>query len=387
MKRLVMFVFLATCGCSFAQGTWMQKATVGGSGRHGAVGFSIGGKGYIGLGNGNNNSPVNDFWEYDPSTNSWTQKANFGGVAREYAVGFSIGTKGYVGTGGGQDFWEYDPSANAWVPKANFGGTSRLSAVGFSIGNKGYIGTGLDSTNFNRNRRDFWEYDPSTDSWTEKANFGGVARYGAAGFSIGNKGYIGTGGDSAYHGHNDFWEYDPSADSWTQKADFGGAQRNFAVGFSIGAKGYIGSGNFNDFWEYNPTTDQWLQIANLSGTWRYNAVGFSIGTKGYLGTGYVPVYYSDDFYEFTPDSIIGINEIHPSCFISVYPNPTNGKISVESNSLNNYVMLFNEIGKLILHDTVRASHFSIDISNLANGVYFLTIIQNDKQIHQKIFKE
>ena len=41
-----------------------------------------------------------------------------------------------------KDFWEYDPATNAWTQKADFGGTARLDAVGFSIGSKGYIGTG-----------------------------------------------------------------------------------------------------------------------------------------------------------------------------------------------------------------------------------------------------
>ena len=31
-------------------------------------------------------------------------------------------------------------------------------------------------------------------------------------------------------------------DTWTQKADFGGTARRGAVGFSIGSKGYIGIG-------------------------------------------------------------------------------------------------------------------------------------------------
>src|ERR1039457_5533181 len=82
-------------------------------------------------------------------------------------------------------------SPNTWVQKANFGGAARLWAVGFSIGNKGYIGTGEDmgGTDY----RDFWQYNITTNSWTQKANFGGIARYRAVGFSIGSKGYIGTG--------------------------------------------------------------------------------------------------------------------------------------------------------------------------------------------------
>ena len=93
---------------------------------------------------------------------TWIQKsdvgytASNGPTARYAAVAFSIGTKGYVGTGwdGGlrKDFWEFDPVSNSWTQKADFGGTARSLAVGFSIGTKGYIGTGSDGTS----RKDFW---------------------------------------------------------------------------------------------------------------------------------------------------------------------------------------------------------------------------------------
>src|SRR5437762_11675828 len=92
------------------------------------------------------------------------------------------------------------------------------------------------------------------DTWTQKADFGGIERYGAVGFSIGNKGYIGIG----YHlgVEKDFWEYDPVANAWTQKANFAGTARWLATGISIGSKGYIGTGRaqtetaYKDFFEY-----------------------------------------------------------------------------------------------------------------------------------------
>ena len=63
----------------------------------------------------------------------------------------------------------------------------------------------------------------------------------------------------------DFYEYDPATNTWTQKADFGGTGRYYAAGFSIGSKGYIGTGGlvllFKDFWEYTPAT------AQTPGTW------------------------------------------------------------------------------------------------------------------------
>jgi N-acetylneuraminic acid mutarotase len=270
---------------------WTQKTDFGGIARNVAVGFSIGNKGYIGTGQVSP-SARRDFWEYDPSSNTWTQKADFGGTARNGAVGFSIGTQGYIGTGfdGSErkDFWAYDPSSNTWTRKADFGGTARHGAVGFSIGVRGYIGTGSSGAPGNfPTLKDFWEYDPSSNTWTQRADFGGTARLGGIGFSVGNKGYIGTGLDSTST-RRDIWEYDPSSNTWTQKANFGGAARWSSVGFSIGTRGYIGTGSSpisRDFWEYDPSSNTWTQEADFGGTARYGAVGFSIGTTGYVGTG------------------------------------------------------------------------------------------------------
>src|SRR5207244_2607164 len=122
---------------------------------------------------------------------------NAGGIL--VAVGFSIGNIGYIT---GSDFWQYDPSANTWTQKTDFVGGHRFLAVGFSISSRGYMGTGFD--NLTRWRKNFWEYDPSTDTWAQKADFGGTARHSAVGFNIGNKGYIGTGVDVTGL-KKDFW--------------------------------------------------------------------------------------------------------------------------------------------------------------------------------------
>ena len=105
---------------------------------------------------------------------TWTQKANLVGGGREYAAGFAIGNKGYIGAGTGyNDFWEYDPATNTWTQKANFAGGTRLGPTGFSIGNKGYIGTGYYKNNalVTFYYKDFWEFDPNTNIWTQKADF------------------------------------------------------------------------------------------------------------------------------------------------------------------------------------------------------------------------
>ena len=153
---------------------------------------------------------------------------------------------------------------NSWTKKNDYGGAIRNNAIGFSIGTKGYIGTGDNNSIY---KKDFWEYDPASNAWTQKADFGGTARSGAVAFSIGSKGYVGTGYGSSNSIKKDFWEYDPGSNTWTQKTDFGGTARSEAVGFSIGAKGYIGTGFDGaafkkDFWEYDPAGNTWTQKAD-----------------------------------------------------------------------------------------------------------------------------
>jgi N-acetylneuraminic acid mutarotase len=275
-------------------GTWIRKADFPGGQRVSAASFSIGTKMYLGLGWDDGDNPRIDFWEWDQATNVWTRKADFPGFAEGSFVWFSIGTKGYIGTSGNvytndftTKFWEYDPAGNSWIQKASLPITpSRYGAVGFSIGTKGYIGIGGKSGFISDPYyKDFWEWDQETNIWTQKADFPGNTRAAAVGFSIGNKGYIGTGYDGT-NNSKEFWEWDQATNVWTRRADFGGTSRSYAVGFSIGNKGYLGTGGLlKDFWEWDQATNVWTPKANFGGPARNGAVGVSIGDKGYIGTG------------------------------------------------------------------------------------------------------
>src|SRR5258708_2831821 len=83
------------------------------------------------------------------SQGSWTQRANFPGVGRHFPFSFSINAKGYIGGGESwshqltKDFWEYNPATNTWTQKADYGGPAMEAGVGFSIGSYGYAGLGI----------------------------------------------------------------------------------------------------------------------------------------------------------------------------------------------------------------------------------------------------
>lgn len=187
-----------------------------------------------------------------------------------------------------------------WIELSDFEGVPRSDAVGFSIGDKGYVGTGYDGS---ERLNDFWEYDVERNTWMQKANFPGGARNGAVGIGTDSKGYIGTGYDGI-NKLNDFWEFSPDSNKWVQKADFSGSARYGAVGFSINNKCYLGTGfdgNYlKDFWEYDPASDQWEQKVSVGGSKRKDAVGFVINGKGYICDGVNNGVYENDFWEYEP---------------------------------------------------------------------------------------
>lgn len=188
-----------------------------------------------------------------------------------------------------------------WQELSDFEGVPRNDAVGFSIGNKGYVGTGYDGDD---RLNDFWEYDADKNYWVQKADFPGTERNGAVGFGTDTKGYIGTGYDGS-ESLSDFWEYNPLTNTWSEKADFAGSARYGAVGFAINNKGYIGTGYdgnaLKDFYEYDPTQDIWTKIISMGGSKRMDAIAFVINGKAYVGTGLDNGIYEDDLWEFDPE--------------------------------------------------------------------------------------
>jgi N-acetylneuraminic acid mutarotase len=297
-------------------GNWKQLSELDGLPRVGAVGFSIGTKGYIGTGYDQDNDRLKDFWEYDVARDNWTQKADFPGVARNGAIGFGTDTKGYIGTGYDgkgklNDFYEFNPETNTWTKKADFGGSARYGAVAMSVNNIGYVGTGYDGNYL----KDFWAYNPEADTWTQKTSIGGKKRNNATCFAIDGKGYILTGIDNGTY-LDDMWEYNPTADTWTKKRAISNATDDAfddaystyiigvnKVGFSINGKGYLATGGRTTgtyVWEYDPTDDLWTERHIFEGSSRGGAVGFAIGNLGYVTTGSNGTSCFSDIWSFDP---------------------------------------------------------------------------------------
>lgn len=301
---------------------WKALSKFMGNARSNAVSFVINNKIYVGLGYSNSigfSEVSNDFFEFDPLADKWKAIASFPSTARANAISFVIKNKAYVGLGTNynrvgrsalyEDIFEYDPTTDKWIKKADFPGRRRDQPVSFTIAEKGYFGTGNVDPFSPINTNEFWQYDPASDKWTQKASFVSSARCRAFGFSIGQKGYIGGGENNASAKINDFYEYDPATDLWTKKMDFP-INLSRAVGANINELGYVFGGikgealGENLYYKYDSKANTWTQAGdmaavkdNLKG--RFYSSVLPLNGKAYIGLGsrFLEGENLSDFYE------------------------------------------------------------------------------------------
>jgi N-acetylneuraminic acid mutarotase len=452
-------------------GAWTQKKDFAGTASNGTTGFAsenhvafvISGKGYVGMGNNSTN-----LWEYDPNTNNWTAKASITGVSANLGVAFAIGTKGYFRSGdltamsNGNDmsqsnypFWEYNQLTNTWTKKTDLGRTPstpmstpaliRRSPAGFAIAGKGYIGTGLNEVSVPTN--DFYEYNPATDSWTQKPNYRGSARFNTISFATATQGYIGLGSDAG-PGGAEIWFYDPSITnnpptsySWNKlPLDFPNTGRAQAIGFSVPVPGqdddlFVGLGNDGapqpTIYRYNTTNSQVLAVeltyfnalvnrdkAQVALQWatatELNNAYFSVERKGT---------YDGDFKEIGRIKGAGnssksltynwldeqpINGIvyyrlrtienngkaaysqtvsvtyNKDAKILIFPTYTEGSLTIDAGGRKlDEVNVFNHLGQLMLH----GKQPNIDLSALPRGQYLVQVKTGGDMFTEKIFRQ
>ena len=213
-----------------ATNQWAEKADFAGTARYDAVAFALNGKGYISCGYDGNY--LKDLWEFTPGASAadpgtWVQKASIGGTKRSAATAFVINNNGYICSGSNngqilQDLWMYDQAEDTWTEKGkifnatsdtyddNYGTIPRQNGVAFVMNGLVYLTAGENTVLVSST----WEYNPSTDRWAEKTDFEGAARTGAVAFSLNNRGFVLTGrsGTLSMDDGYEFHPLDPKVD-------------------------------------------------------------------------------------------------------------------------------------------------------------------------------
>ncbi len=386
-----------------AQFTWETKASIatGSAGRWDAYGFSLNNKIYVA---GGYTGSVNkkDFWEYDPATDTWTQKADVpGSSARTSAIAFAIGGKGYIGLGTEdlfshpslKDLWEYDPSTDSWTKKADLPDTGRKRSACFIVNNKAYVVGG--SVNYSGFKSaDVWEYDPATNQWTAKKDYPTGVEYAQA-FTIGNTGFV-TGGYNDNTFFKTTYQYDPVADSWTRKSDQCGDGRSAGVAFVLGGKAYVGLGvsrpplsgsqvYLKDFCSYDMASDTWTNEADLPAVGRAYGIAAVANGKAYMGAGFFyngAENYLNDWYALGfPADVSTINN-EANDFVC-YPNPAVSTIHISTSLPNPSFYIQDIIGQQVLSGKLGEEKV-IDVSMLPTGRYLIDVSSEGRRMTQVI---
>lgn len=193
-----------------------------------------------------------------------------------------------------------------WEQKASISGAGRYWSFAFSIGDRGYAGTGR--TGFSGSpQADFWEYDSQTDVWTQMADHPAGVREGATGFNTETRGFTAF-GTSFINFTKSVYEFLPGSNAWVQRADVPGIGFAYSHGFVIDSVYYIGPENgTNNVYAYQINSDTWSQVASYPGDDRRGQVTFTAMDggvkKGYLGMGlFVFEGVLGDFFAYDPGS-------------------------------------------------------------------------------------
>jgi hypothetical protein len=224
-----------------------------------------------GRGNGGYANSIRLVYGYVPATNTWVTTLPSLLITRRAGAGGQVGNKVYVC--GGRDSThttlatceEYDLDTKTSTPKANMPG-ARWSCSGAAIGDKVYV---FGSEAY---ADALLEYNTTTNTWRSISptprppgrGWNAVAAAGGKFYAVGGTGSAGALGDC--------WEFDPVSETWTQKANMPGTRTyHAAVGFGddnvyvIGGNAAGGtSPGDNIVYKYTISTNTWTTETHIN---------------------------------------------------------------------------------------------------------------------------
>lgn len=307
LKSYILFLTLILlCGCvreGEVELSHRECASLPSGGRVSASVCVLDGKAYLFGGRDKNGNYLNEFWQYNPQTNTWTDLGSNPLSPRVKCVCAAYAGALYIGLGFGQggvyekesylrDWWKYDPSTNTWTQLADYESRRTISPVPYICGERIYTIYGTDGC-FSR---DITYYDVPTDTWhTEpedwhraKSVFGGV------GTAIQGRCFFGLGNNT--HNLNQWFEVYLPNDQWTSRCALPDKGRALCACCATDSYIYVFGGRyfageltggevFADYHRYNPVTDSWERCGLMPGGRAENQVAFTINNKIYFGLG------------------------------------------------------------------------------------------------------
>lgn len=271
---------------------------------------------YIGLNN------KKDFWAYDTDKNTWRKLKDFPGIPRMYGTGFVSGNKIYFGTGLSNyysnlqtsinDWWEYDISTNSWLQKNNFP-VATYNSIGFNDNDGCFMSNGYKYT-YNKSPAYYTfflqalKYNPENDSWSNQV-IGSWDDYTFSSMnfwipckSVGNEVYVNLGIREVYRYTDRIYIINSKNNTMKSIADYPMNLNCETISFYINGKVFIRKKAIDEyssssaFYYYDDINNKWKPAqTDVYSLLRYG-IAFEVDNIGFVGLG-----NSNQMYEFDPN--------------------------------------------------------------------------------------
>jgi hypothetical protein len=87
-----------------------------------------------------------------------------------------------------------------------------------------------------------------------------------------------------------------------------------------------------------------------------------------------------------PNQTAGLQDVANSIDVKIYPNPSRGMFTIESD-LPTTFQVYNLNGQVILNGSTRAAGDQLDLTGVADGLYFVKIAVGEETITRKLIKQ
>ena len=86
------------------------------------------------------------------------------------------------------------------------------------------------------------------------------------------------------------------------------------------------------------------------------------------------------------NSSLGVNDIN-TINVAVFPNPTANNVNIQSDEQLKSVVVYNVLGQVVKNATPNATNFSLEMSNVDGGMYFVTVTTETGSKTVKLIKK
>ena len=268
------------------------------AGRACGIYFAADSTAYIATGRLQDGGYTSSMLRYNASTDTWTEtstplqpRANGTACVTSQGVFIGLGYNHgsiYESDSYLRDWWLFDPSTETWTRLADCPSDKTDAAVCWSDGQSIRVACG-----FNGFTNDVFRYDISTDSWAKTDTDSPIRVFSAVAASCQGRHFLGTG--YRRHSHDEWWECFADGHYEKRSSVPGQGRHNAACAATRNAVWVIAGLHygdtlttgffFDDIVRYTPADDQWTLCGTLPCGTLENGAACAIGNRIYFGLG------------------------------------------------------------------------------------------------------